>query len=64
MLTKFTLAPSPTDVANDHSPLRLDRELDLMLEQIAEPDGEVRNLGTIPNPAESIRKLNVGLRVG
>jgi hypothetical protein len=31
---------------------------------IAEPDGEIRSLGTIPNRAESIRKLNVGLHIG
>jgi transposase len=31
--------------------------LDVHAETIAEPDGEVRSLGTIPNRAESIRKL-------
>jgi len=34
MLSEFTPAPSPTDVANDHSLLKLDYELDLLLEQI------------------------------
>jgi hypothetical protein len=31
--------------------------LDVDAETIAEPDGEVRSLGTIPNRVESIRKL-------
>jgi hypothetical protein len=31
--------------------------LDIHAETIAEPDGEVRSLGTIPNRSESIRKL-------
>jgi Siphovirus Gp157 len=34
MLTESAPAPSPTDVANDHSLLKLDHELDLLLEQI------------------------------
>jgi Siphovirus Gp157 len=34
MLFEATAAPSPTDVANDHSLLTLDRELDFLLEQI------------------------------
>jgi hypothetical protein len=33
MLSEFT-PPSPTDVANDHSLLKLDHELDLLLEEI------------------------------
>jgi hypothetical protein len=34
MLSEFTPAPSPTEVADDHSLLKLDYELDLLLEQI------------------------------
>jgi Siphovirus Gp157 len=34
MLSEFTPALSPTDVADDHSLLTLDRELDFLLEQI------------------------------
>jgi hypothetical protein len=34
MLSEFTPAPSPTEVADDHSLLKLDHELDLLLEQI------------------------------
>ncbi len=31
--------------------------LDVHAETIAEPDGDVRSLGTIPNRVESIRKM-------
>ena len=34
LLSEFTPAPSPTEVADDHSLLTLDRELDFLLEQI------------------------------
>jgi transposase len=37
--------------------LGLDVHAETIAVAIAEPDGEVRNLGTIPNRAESIRKL-------
>jgi hypothetical protein len=34
MLSEFTPVPSPNEVADDHSLLKLDHELDLLLEQI------------------------------
>ena len=34
MLSEFTPAPSPTEVADDHSLLKLNHELDPLLEQI------------------------------
>ena len=37
--------------------LGLDVHAETIAVAIAEPDGEVRSLGTIPNRAESIRKL-------
>jgi transposase len=37
--------------------LGLDVDAETIAVAIAEPDGEVRSLGTIPNRAESIRKL-------
>jgi hypothetical protein len=37
--------------------LGLDVHAETIAAAIAEPDGEVRSLGTIPNGAESIRKL-------
>ena len=37
--------------------LGLDVHAETIVAAIAEPDGEVRSLGTIPNRVESIRKL-------
>jgi transposase len=37
--------------------LSLDVHAETIAVAVAEPEGEVRNLGTIPNRAESIRKL-------
>ena len=37
--------------------LGLDVHAETIAVAIAEPDGEVRSLGTIPNRAESIRKM-------
>ena len=37
--------------------LGLDVHAETIAVAVAEPDGEVRSLGTIPNRAESIRKL-------
>jgi hypothetical protein len=34
MLSEFTPAPSPTEIADDHSLLKVDHELDLLLERI------------------------------
>jgi hypothetical protein len=41
--------------------LGLDVHAETIAVAIAEPDGEVRSLGTIPNRAESMRKLISGL---
>lgn len=41
--------------------LGLDVHADTIAVAIAEPDGEIRSLGTIPNRLESIRKLIVKL---
>jgi transposase len=37
--------------------LGLDVHAETIAVAVAEPDGEVRSLGTIPNRAESVRKL-------
>ena len=37
--------------------LGLDVHAETIAVAVAEPDGEVRSLGTIPNRAESIRKM-------
>jgi hypothetical protein len=43
--------------------LGLDVHAETIADAIAEPDGEVRSLGTIPNRAESIRKSLTWIRL-
>ena len=44
--------------------LGLDVHAETIAVAVAEPDGEVRSLGTIPNRAESIRKMLKKLGIG